>query len=200
MAKLQPRNTYLFGLVPVAILALVTGFFLVTEQLSSPLSPMRIMALAGYILTYTAILGIQFSKELVRFYGRMFIRIHHIMVVIALSFMVLHPVLGLVGGYPLSYLIPDLSSLYSALARSGPIALVLFAIASVAAVLRATIKHQWRPAHWLVYIAFLLSSIHAILRGTNLLTLVPRLVVGLMVLSVIVVFVIKRSPRTKLKG
>lgn len=200
MAKLKPRNTFVFGLAVVAFLALAIVILLVTGQPGQPLAPMRILAFMAYTMAYASIFGVLFSKELIQFFGRMFVKIHHFMTVTALSMMVLHPIFILVGGYPLNYLLPDFTTPYNVFARSGPIALLLFAISSVAAVLRATMKQSWRSVHWLVYLAFIVASIHAVLLGMSLQTLVPRLIVGLLVISIIVVYIVKRLPRKKRTG
>lgn len=197
MARLKPRNTFVFGLTLVAFLALAVVILLVTRLPDRPLALMRILAFMAYTMAYTSILGVLFNKELIKFFGRMFVKIHHVLTVAALGMMVLHPIFILLGGYPLNYLLPDFTTPFNAFARNGPIALLLFAIASVAAVLRATIKHSWRPVHWLVYLAFMVASIHAALLGMNLQTLVPRLIVGLLVISIIVVYIVKRLPREK---
>lgn len=197
MAKLQSRNNLVFGLVLIGILALAIVIVLVTGQPGEPLALMRILAFMAYLLAYVSILGVLFNQELIRLFGRMFIKVHHVMTVAALSFMILHPLFVLLGGYPLYYLLPDFTSLFNAFARNGPTALVLFAIASAAAVIRATIKHSWRQVHWLVYLAFVVVSVHAVLLGANLQTLIPRVIIGLMVISIIVVYVIKRLPKKK---
>lgn len=200
MAKLKPRNTYIFGLALVAFLALAIVILLVTRLPDHPLALMRILAFMAYTMAYVSILGVLFSKELVQFFGRMFIKIHHVITVAALGMMVLHPVFILVGGYSLNYLLPDFTTPYNAFARNGPIALLLFAIASVAAVLRATMKHSWRPVHWLVYLAFVVASVHAALLGMNLQSLVSRLIVSLLVISIIIVYIVKRLPRKQRTG
>lgn len=200
MAKLKPRNTYLFGVALAAFLVLAIVILLATRLPEKPLAPMRILAFMAYTIAYVSILGVLFSKELVQFFGRMFIKIHHVITVAALGMMVLHPVFILVGGYSLNYLLPDFTTPYNAFARNGPIALLLFAIASVAAVLRATMKHSWRPVHWLVYLAFVVASVHAALLGMNLQSLVSRLIVGLLVISIIIVYIVKRLPRKQRTG
>jgi DMSO/TMAO reductase YedYZ heme-binding membrane subunit len=199
MAKPKPHNTFIFGLALVFFLALAVVIQTITGQ-GLPLTPLRVFALMGYMMAYTSILGVLFNKELIQFFGRMFIKIHHIMTVAALAMMLLHPIFVLLNGYPLNYLLPDFTTLFNAFARNGPLALLFFAIASLAAVIRATIKHSWRAVHWLVYIAFIIASLHAVLLGMNLQSLVSRLIVGLLVASIIVVYIIKRVPKKKRSG
>jgi methionine sulfoxide reductase heme-binding subunit len=197
MAKLQPRNNWVFVVTFLTLLALAIAFLLLTGQPAIAFAPMRILAFMAYLLTYISILGVLYNQELVRIFGRMFIKVHHVMTFTALSLMVLHPIFILFGGYPLYYLLPDFTTPLNAFARNGPIALLLFAIAAVAAVLRATVKKSWRTVHWLVYLAFLVASVHAVLLGTNFQLLVPRIVVGLLAGSVIVIYILKRIPKKK---
>ncbi|MCE5259666.1 MAG: hypothetical protein LLG44_11530 [Chloroflexi bacterium] len=195
MNKLRARNSYLFVIIGCAVVALAAILLVITGEPRESLAPMRILGFTAYLLALASILSALFIQELVHLFGRRFIAIHHIITVTALAAMALHPLFVVLGGYPPYYLLPDFTSGYAFFARSGPVALLLFGAASLFALLRAKLKGSWRMLHWLVYLAFLIASVHAALLGMNLQEMPARIGIGLLGLSVIVIFVLKRRPR-----
>ncbi len=194
MSKLQARNTFLFVIIGGAVVALAAILLVITGEPRESLAPMRILGFTAYLLALASILSTLFIQELVHLFGRRFIAVHHIIAATALTAMALHPLFVVLGGYPLYYLLPDFTSGYAFFARNGPVALLLFGAASLSALLRAKLKSSWRMLHWLVYLAFLIASVHAALLGMNLQGTPARIVIGLLGLSVIVIYVLKRQP------
>ncbi|MHB9033748.1 MAG: hypothetical protein ACYC6L_11965 [Anaerolineae bacterium] len=197
MAKLTPRNNLVLILIFVAVLGLSILFLLLSSAPKETLAPARIMALIAYLLAFVSVVGSVFMRELVKYFGRKFLDTHHIVTLTALAAMVIHPILAVTTLYPVRFLLPDFTSWYNVFARSGPFALLLFVIASLIAWLRARLKLNWRVLHWLVYLAFLVATVHAALLGRNMQTLVPRMILVLLALVVSGVYIYKRNPPQK---
>lgn len=199
MAGLKPRNTVMFVVGWLVLVIVAVLLMLATGDTFASILPMRVVALIAYLTAFVTILGVLFNKELIKYFGRKFIDVHHVVSVGALALMVLHPLMTLVAGYPLSILLPDFTTLFNAFARTGPIALLLFAAASLFALLRASLKSSWRELHWLVYLGFIVASVHGSLLGANLQGTVARIVVALFALGIVVIYVVKRMPRKAIK-
>ncbi len=58
--------------------------------------------------------------------------------------------------------------------------------------LRTAIGKSWKTIHWLNYVAFLLGTAHAWLIGANFQHMGVRIVSGVMAVTLVVVFVLKR--------
>ena len=184
------------GLVAVALIVLLV----VSHQSGSPLSrAIRSAALLGYLSVFLSILSSAFLRKLVRFFGRPFVKIHHIATVTGLVMITLHPLGVAAQGLGPQVLVPRTDSWRSFFSLGGIPAWYLIVVASLAALLRASVGQRWRIIHFLNYLAFLLATIHAFLIGTEFQYLWLRVAAAMMGAGVIAVFVLKRIPKRKAK-
>ena len=186
------KNTW--ALVAAIVFALLLSVAVVAlDVIATPISGvLRVAALIGYQGVFLASLSSLYLVELTKYFGRRFVKVHHVVSVTALIALFLHG--GLVawqfGG--VGVFLPTFRSLQSFLQFGGAPALWLISVASLAALFRATLRKQWRQIHWLNYLAFLLGTIHAQLLGTNFQHLLVRIVSGAMAAALVGVFVTKR--------
>ena len=189
---MKPKNTW--ALVAAIVFALLLSVAVVAlDVIATPISGvLRVAALIGYQGVFLASLSSLYLVELTKYFGRRFVKVHHVVSVTALITLFLHG--GLVawqfGG--LGVFLPTFRSLRSFLQFGGAPALWLISVASLAALFRASLRKQWRQIHWLNYLAFLLGTIHAQLLGTNFQHLLVRIVSGAMAAALVGVFVTKR--------
>jgi len=187
----KARNTRVLVLVGLAAVSITIGLEALTAQ-GSPLSlAIRGMALMGYQFVFLSIVSSAYMVELVRFFGRPFIKVHHVLSVSGLAFITLHPLLVALRAGSMSVFLPAFDSLERFLMLGGRPAWYLIAIAVCAALLRQRIG-GWRSVHFLNYVAFALATAHANLLGANFQSLAPRVVSWAMLAAVLAVFVHKR--------
>lgn len=191
----EPKNTWV--LVAAIVFALLLSLGVVAlDVIGTPVSGvLRVAALIGYQGVFLASLSSLYLIELTKYFGRRFVKVHHVVSVTALITLFLHG--GLVawqfGG--VGVFLPTFRSLQSFLQFGGAPALWLISVASLAALFRASLRKQWRQIHWLNYVAFLLGTIHAQLLGANFQHLVVRIFSGAMAAALVAIFVIKRVRR-----
>jgi ABC-type polysaccharide/polyol phosphate export permease len=156
--------------------------------------------LLGYLSVFLAIIASAYTRQLVRFFGRPFVKTHHILTVTGLVLIVLHP-LGVAWDYrSLGVFVPRFDSWIVFVKWGGRVAWYLIGIASLAAVLRASLRQQWRTIHMLNYLAFLLATTHAILLGTDFQPLGMKALPLAMALAVVGTLVHKQIQRRQLRA
>jgi len=199
VADKKRKRLSMWYLAPVGILAI-----LLTVAAEAPLRggrpidwAIRSAALLGYQMVFVSVISSAYVVQLVRLFGRPFIKLHHIASVAGLILITLHPIGVAYDAASARVFVPDVSSLRAFLALGGRPAWYLIAIAALVALLRKPIGPAWRVIHPLSYIAFLLATIHGNLIGSNLQAAVPRVLSILMALAVVAVFVRRRMPRRK---
>jgi len=189
--KKRGKGSYLI-LVGVVVLILSIGP-VALRSYGTPLNwVIRIAALAGYLAIFLAIISSAYMREMLRFFGRPFIKVHHILSVSGLILITLHPVMVAVDSLSLGVFAPRFDSWRIFLQLGGRPAWYLLVIASTTALLRKKIGRNWRTIHTLNYVAFWLGSVHAILIGTSFQSAVVRAVPVVLSLIIIAVFVQKR--------
>lgn len=193
----KARNAWALGLVALVVVGLAAGL-----ELSGPLeSPLRVairsLALVGYQLVFLAIVSSAYIRELIQFFGRPFIKVHHFASVTGLALICLHPILVAVDSGSAGVFLPRFDSLRVFLQLGGRPAWILIAVAVVAALLRQRIGSRWRWVHVLNYLAFALATAHANLLGGNFQNLAPRIVSWAMLFAALAVFVRKRFSKPK---
>lgn len=174
----------------MALTFIPTGTALLTRLI-------RATALVGYSSVFLSIVSSAFTRELVRLFGRPFIRVHHIVSVTGLAMLVLHPALFAWQTRDLGVFVPSFASLRIFLALGGRLAFYLLGVATVAALLRRPLGRYWRTLHWLNYAAFLLATPHAVLLGGTFQNPFIRAAGIAMTLIVIGLFIFKRLPRRR---
>lgn len=197
MTRRRTRNTGYLVLLGFVGLALVSGAMSLQPH-GSPLDwVIRGTALLGYLAVFLAIISSAYMRQLVRFFGRPFIQVHHILSVTGLALVTLHPLGVAWSSASLRVLLPRFDSWLVFLQLGGRPAWYLIAAASLAAALRKTVGPNWRAIHFLNYVAFLLGTAHAILIGTDFRHVVAKAVPAVLALAVIAVLIQKRLQRRR---
>jgi sulfoxide reductase heme-binding subunit YedZ len=186
------------GLVYLGMIIFVAAVAVVLLQLLQPDAPpinwvIRIAALLGYFCIFGAIVTSAYLRQVARWFGRPFIKIHHILSIVGLSLVTIHPLAVAWQALSLRVFVPAVDSWYRFFALGGRPAWYLLGIGALAAVLRGAIGKNWRLLHILNYLAFWLATVHGILIGTNVQNWPMRVVFGAMALVVLGVFVQKRA-------
>ena len=193
------RGLFYLILMGIAGLALV-AVLIAVRPLGGPLDwAIRGAALLGYLAIFLSVVSSAYMRELFQLLGRPFIRVHHILSASGLILVTLHPLAAAVRSSRLSVFLPDFSSLDAFLTLGGRPAWYLIGLAAVAALLRTRFKKSWRTVHYLNYVAFLLATVHAVMIGTDFVSLVMRLIAVAMALFAVGIFVWKRIQRRRLK-
>ncbi len=200
---MKPKNTRYLILAGVILLAIVIGLLSL-----NPLQPQqswltwlaRGAALSGYSAVFLSILSSAYLRTLVRFFGRSFVKVHHVASVTGLGLLVLHPVAVAINTSSAAVFVPRFDSLLIFFTLGGRLAWYFIGVASLVALFRMRFRNYWRTVHYLNYIAFFLASIHAALLGTTFLGrgvqgIVLKAVLALLALTVVYVFVRKRRGR-----
>ncbi|MGC9469099.1 MAG: ferric reductase-like transmembrane domain-containing protein [Anaerolineae bacterium] len=193
MPRPKPKNTWVLVASVVVAIALVLGVVLL-DEIAAPINGIiRVGALLGYLTVFFAALSSNYMRELTRYFGRPFPKVHHVVSVTALVALTIHATSVAWNSGSLLAFVPDFSSVRGFFALGGRPAFWLIAITSLTALLRASIGNSWKKIHWLNYVAFFLGTIHGQLIGTNFQQhLIVRVVSGAMAAVLIGVFVHKR--------
>jgi len=188
---------WLLGLVGLAALGIVAAIVGLGPSSSPGGRIVRAAALMGYIAILLATLSSAATRELVRFFGQRFVRVHHALSITGLLTIAVHPAAYAVQTGSLAVFVPVFSSLAGFLRWGGRLGLYLFILAATAAAMRKVIGGTWRLVHLLVYAAFLLVNVHAVLIGTDFQTPGARAGAVAMAAIVTAVFVVRRLRRRK---
>lgn len=203
MAKSRKlRNVWALWAIGLAVAVLAAAGVASTSAASALVLALRAFALVGYQLVFWAILSSAFVPQLVRSFGRPFVKIHHLASISGLACITLHPILAAVESGSADVFLPRFDSLVVFLTLGGRAAWYLVAIAVAAAFVRQRIGARWRAVHGLNYLAFALATAHANLLGGNFQS--PALRVGswALVAEMLAVFAWRRlwARRTARRG
>ena len=197
MAK-RARRTWLLVVIGIAAL-IVVGALIALRPNVTPLTwAIRTFAVLGYLCVFAAALSSIYMRELVRWFGRPFVKTHHVVTVTGLVLITLHPLgvalnFGTLGVFAQWY-----SSWLDVLRWGGRGAWYLIGIASLVALFRTRLRNQWRPIHWLNYLAFFLASAHAVLVGSDFRSTAMKVIPIVLALVLVAVFVQKRLQRSRI--
>jgi DMSO/TMAO reductase YedYZ heme-binding membrane subunit len=195
MTRRRPRKTEYFALAGLVALILVSGLISL-QPYGSPINWItRGAALLGYLAIFLAIVSSAYLRQLVRFFGRPFVQVHHILSVTGLILITLHPLSVAWSSMSLGVLLPRFDSWRVFLQLGGRPAWYLIAAAALAAALRGVIGQRWRAIHLLNYAAFLLGTVHAILIGTDFQQPFIKAVAIIMAIVVVATLIQKRLQR-----
>jgi DMSO/TMAO reductase YedYZ heme-binding membrane subunit len=176
----------------------IAARLLVAGQMALTSWAIRTFALLGYLCVFAAAVSALYMRELFRFFGRPFVKVHHAVTVSGLILLALHGLIVAINLGP-NVLVPKFGSLRLFFTWGGPIALYLIGLASLAALFRtSSLRKQWRYLHWLNYLAFLLATTHAILLGSEFRSTAMRAIPIVLALALVAAFVLKRRQRGKL--
>jgi len=189
--KTRGKGSYLI-LVGVIVLILSVGP-VALRSFGTPLNwIIRVAALSGYMAIFLVIVSSAYMREMLRFFGRSFIKVHHILSVSGLFLITVHPLMVAIDSLTLGVFAPRFDSWRIFMQLGGRPAWYLLVIASLIALLRKQIGRKWRTIHMLNYVAFWLGSVHAILIGTSFQSTVMKAVPVIMSLIIIAIFIQKR--------
>ena len=161
-------------LIPVAVISLALAAGLVALEPPDTLQDalLRGSAWLGYLTVFYAIVSSAYMRQMSSFFGRSFIRVHHIVSITGLIMITLHPLIVALRRGTLAVFIPVTTSWQGFLAEGGRAAWYLFVIASLVALFRRPLGRGWRAVHLLTYPAFGLASTHIVLRSEGVHALV----------------------------
>lgn len=197
MTRKRTRRIWYLILVGFAAVTLISGLISL-QPYGTPLNRLvRGAAALGYLAVFLAIISSAYMRQLVRFFGRPFVQIHHILSVTGLVMVTLHPLGVAWSNASLRVWLPRLDSWLAFLEWGGPPAWYLIAAASSAAVLRKAIGRNWRALHLLNYGAFFLGTVHAIMIGTDFQRPIVRAVSVALALAVLATSIQKRFQRRR---
>lgn len=192
MARPKPKNTWVLVLSGVVALGLIAAV-LAVDSIGNPLDVViRGGALLGYLTVFLASLSSLYMRELTRYFGRPFPKVHHVVSVTALAALTVHPISVAVRAQTVRVFVPVLSSVSAFFSQGGRVAFWLLAVAALTALFRASIGKSWKVIHWLTYVAFFFGTVHALLIGPNFQHLALRIIAMLMAVGLVVVFVLRR--------
>ena len=197
MPGLEPKHSETLIAIVVVTLVLVVGT-VALDHLNTPLTGViRVGALLGYIAVFLTSLASNYMRELTRYFGRTFIKLHHGASIVALASLMTHASAAALRSGTLRTFLPRFSSIQAFLSLGGRMAIWLFALTALTALFRRKLRKAWRPIHWLNYVAFLLGTVHGQMIGQSFQHLAVRIVSAAMALALIAVFVNKRVQRAR---
>ncbi len=190
---MKARNTWVLFVAAIVALSIVAIIISLDIYDFPRYSIIRGAALLGYLAVFLASLSSFFMRELTRFFGRPFIRIHHIIAVTGLVVLAVHALFNAWYSETLGVFIPKFDSFLHFFEHGGRPALWLILIASLIALLRTSIGGNWRLIHRLNYVAFLLATFHALFLGTDFRYLGMKVIATIMAAVLLAVYVLKRA-------
>ena len=196
MAK-RARRTWLLIVIGSATTIVIGGLIAMRPNVNPLTWFIRTCAVLGYLCVFAAALSSIYMRELVRWFGRPFVKTHHIVTVTGLVLMTLHPLAVAWNFGSPSVLLPQGGSWVDFFRWGGRWAWYLIGIASLVALFRTRLRNQWRYVHWLNYLAFYLASAHAALLGSDFQSAAMKVVPIVLSLVLVAVFVRKRLPRSR---
>jgi hypothetical protein len=188
----KARNTWVLFVAALVALSVVALIISLDIYDFPHYSIIRATALLGYLCVFLTSLSSLYMRKLSQFFGRSFIKTHHIIAVTGLVLLFTHALFNALSAETLAVFVPEFESFYEFLEHGGRPALWLITIAAVAALFRTRLGRNWRIIHWLNYLAFLIATFHAFSLGTDFRYLIVRIAALLMVCWLVVGFVMKR--------
>ncbi len=193
--KLQHGGVLILGIVFTLVLV---GATVALDVLNAPVDAViRGGALLGYIAVFLTCLSSQYMRELARYFGRPFLKLHHAVALTGLAALLVHALGVAWRAGNIAVFLPDFSSVRIFFALGGRPSFWLFVLTVTTAFLRKAIGPRWKLIHWANYLAFWLGTIHAQMIGPNFQHWGVRAVSGAMAAVLLVVFVRRRWKRER---
>ena len=196
MAK-RVRRTWLLVVIGMAALIVVGGLVALRPNLKPLTWAIHTSAVLGYLCVFTAALSSIYMRELVRWFGRPFVKTHHVVTVTGLVLITLHPLGVALNFGSLSVFVQMATSVEDFFRWGGRWAWYLIGIASLVALFRTRLRNQWRYVHWLNYLACTLATVHAVLLGSDFQSTAMKVIPIVLALALVAVFVQKRLQRSR---
>ncbi len=150
-------------------------------------SLIRYAGIAGFLMVYLSLIGAYIKEWQYKQTKKPFIDSHHILVRTGWVLMFIHPLALALQLNNWQIFIPTFSPLATFFRMGGKVALIVFTIGVLVAVLRKYLK-GWKIVHMLQLVAFLLAGIHAWLIGTDTKTIPAKIILSLMMASAFLLF------------
>ncbi len=189
---MKARNTWVLFVAALVALSIVSIIIALDIYDFPRYSIIRGAALLGYLSVFVTALSSLYMRKLTQFFGRPFIKIHHIVAVFGLVLLFTHAIFNALSAETLAVFIPEFQSLFKFLEHGGRPALWLISIAAVASLFRARLGRNWRIIHWLNYLAFFIATFHAFSLGTDFRYLIVKGIALIMACILVLSFVLKR--------
>ena len=151
----------------LSLYILILVFFLLTPFTDAFNFIIRFGAIFGFASMFIATMMTPFVVQLYKFFGKPFIKIHHLYSIAGLILITLHPVAFAIWKLDITVFLPDFTSWYGFWSLGGRLALILIYIAVLGALLRKKITKNWRIIHVLNYVALFLAYVHGVLIGSD---------------------------------
>ena len=155
----------------------------------------RITGLTAVVSLFITIMLTLLVKESKKIFGVYFLRIHHFALLVY-YLISLHPVFMALD-FGTQIFIPDFSSGQTFFKNGGPLALYLIYVAVIAALFNKKITKSWKYIHGLMYPAFLLGTVHGILKGSDMKNPVLSFLYAGLIVAVFIAFFYKRYQNNK---
>jgi DMSO/TMAO reductase YedYZ heme-binding membrane subunit len=188
----REQRIWFLVLIGVVLLALILVLVGASEPPNAMNWIIRTAALVGYVSLFGAILASAYLREMIKLFGRPFLKVHHGVSIAAWVAILVHPLTLAYRAASLNVFVPDLSSWDIFLTLGGRPGWWLVLIATGVALVRGRIGRGWKVLHSLNYIAFWLITAHAILIGTSFQSTAMRVLAIIMALVVLYVLVKRR--------
>ena len=184
----------IYGII-LLIIVFITYIILQTPE--EPIVMLRRFAgTFGYLTLFLAIVTSEYMVKIKKISGLPFMKAHHNLARIGILLILIHPLTFVLQGRGVQIFSP-ISQANIFIALAGRPALYLFLLAAGIAIYRKKYRN-WRKVHYLSYLAFLLVSIHALMIGTDFRFNMMKVLAFAMAVTVIAVFIDKRSaPKQK---
>ena len=160
----------------------------------------RLLALNGFFALSIAAMMTPFLKEVMLFFKKSFISIHHYFAAAGLLLITLHPIAVAIEALDPTILLPNFASLYSFFFYGGSVALISVYVAFGSVLLRKKAVAYWRPFHALMYVALFFGVVHANLWGMDFQNIYLTIIYDGLFAGVLVAFVLKRWQLHKMKA
>lgn len=197
--EIKTKRILLIGVWAV-FLVIIPIIDLITPAGTAMQFMVRLFALYGYFMMSMAAAMTPFLKDIMKVFGKPFLKIHHVFAIAGLIFITLHPIFLAIIRMNLAVFIPDFSSWRTFWVLAGRPALILIYIGFIAALLRMKMKNLWRPIHGLMYVALFFGIIHANLIGTNLIEILAvRILFNILFAMVVIAFILKKRQQSQQK-
>jgi len=173
--------------VGVAVVGITTLVLLARPPATVSNAAVRAAALLGYQFVFLAVMASAYMRRLLHWFGRPFLKVHHLASLLGLGLLAVHPATAAVEWGTAELLLPRFASFRAFLQYGGAPALYLLVLAAIAAAARKRLGPAWRMLHALNYLAFVLATIHACLLGSDFASAAVRIVASAMVAAVVYV-------------
>jgi len=178
--------------IVLGIYALVISLFLMTPA-STPLSfIIRLCALLAMTSIFIATFMTPFMVQLYKYFGKSFIKIHHVFSITGIVLATVHPIAFAIQEVNIGVFVPVFYPWYDFWLLAGRPALILIYVAVLAVLLRKKIPATWRPLHGLNYVVFFFGYVHGILIGTDFQNILILIVFTIMLILSLGALILKR--------